>query len=77
MLIKRNDQFMDLRTDDLFPITTCPATGETVIEAEQRQLSLLDEPIVWWHCPVCNGWHVSLIEAKNHNLDLRSENLSF
>lgn len=70
MIMELNEQLIDLRTNDLFPITTCPVTGEEVIESEQRQLSLFDEPLVWWHCPICAGWHVSLAKAKKHELEL-------
>jgi lipopolysaccharide biosynthesis regulator YciM len=70
MMMELNEHLIDLRTDDLLTITICPVTGEEVIEAEQQQLSVFNEPLVWWHCPVCAGWHVSLPEAKKYGFEL-------
>lgn len=38
----------------------CPITHTPVTAEDQRYLSLGGEVAIWWHCPACSGWHVTL-----------------
>jgi hypothetical protein len=41
-------------------LTTCPREGKQVFPTEQRTYSAAgnNKPVIWWHCPLCGGWHV-------------------
>jgi hypothetical protein len=43
----------------------CPVTGRLVME-KVDVFSLPKEPIIWWRCPICQGWHVMKIKAASH-----------
>jgi len=36
----------------------CPTTGQAVVSADWKYFGAFGEPITWWLCPACHGWHV-------------------
>ncbi|MBN1991830.1 MAG: hypothetical protein JW953_03950 [Anaerolineae bacterium] len=40
----------------------CPATGEQVLGNGVIHFSIHGNKGVWWCCPVCQGWHVTILE---------------
>ncbi len=42
----------------------CPASKTPQIRDDQQDFSLNDTEVTWWHCPVCQGWHVAMVDRK-------------
>jgi hypothetical protein len=45
----------------------CPITKNTVTANPREQLTMPDNRMKWWHCPECNGWHVSIAQDEIHS----------
>ena len=45
-------------TKKKIPTLVCPITQKSVTTPHE-QLAMPDSNTNWWHCPACNGWHVS------------------
>jgi len=46
--------------DELF----CPVTTRQVFGDRWKNFSLPTGQVMWWHCPACQGWHVSVTELE-------------
>ena len=46
---KQNDQ----------TLVYCPVAEKQVAGDSARPITFSGEQATWWHCPVCQGWHLS------------------
>jgi len=44
----------------------CPNTQKSVVAGPGTQVPIPNDKTTWWHCPECNGWHVSLPRKETH-----------
>jgi len=44
----------------------CPVTKKPVTTIPREQMAMPDNTTNWWHCPECNGWHVSIAQNDVH-----------
>lgn len=42
----------------------CPINDKPVTVTPRQRHSILDGEAIWWHCPECRGWHLSLDAEK-------------
>ncbi len=52
-------------------VAWCGYNGKRVITTEWRQTTIMKDEAIWWMCPICQGWHLSLMRR-----DEPSENSS-
>ena len=38
----------------------CPVTGERAKMLTEVYVVVPNGPAIWWHCSICQGWHVYL-----------------
>ena len=49
-----------IQEQDFYMVGSCPTTGTQVLKTEQQTIAVSDEMVNWWHCSICNGWHIEL-----------------
>lgn len=43
----------------------CAETGEEVVgKVSNEPIATSDKEGIWWFCPACKGWHVSIVKDK-------------
>jgi len=48
----------------------CPTTGQIVAALKRVDVWVGFEPVTWWHCPACLGWHLqSVIKTDSEKND--------
>jgi hypothetical protein len=40
----------------------CPTFKKALPDNETVQFNSFGDHVIWWRCPVCQGWHVFLID---------------
>jgi len=39
----------------------CDYNSARVITSEWQQTTVMEDEAIWWKCPACQGWHLSLM----------------
>ncbi len=42
-------------------VAWCGYSDKRVITTEWRQTTVMEDEAIWWVCPACRGWHLSLM----------------
>lgn len=52
----------------LWVLANCVETGEEVVgKTSDELIATSDNKGIWWSCPACKGWHVSIVNNKSGN----------
>ena len=47
----------------------CPTSQQSVsLKQDRNPIDIPDGQAIWWHCPICEGWHISIRNLFYNNV---------
>ena len=47
----------------------CPGKNKPELAYHQKRYSIPEKQVIWWHCSICQGWHVRLNDIEDNQED--------
>ena len=68
-------KFMDIALQSSTANVHCPISERQVTAGQSKRIVFPGGQATWWHCPVCQGWHLITLTEKEtggsiHNLEV-------
>jgi hypothetical protein len=52
-------KFLNFQNQNVQGVVYCPIANKQVTGDSAKPIFFLGEQATWWHCSVCEGWHLS------------------